>query len=143
MPGSWQFWAALSALFSALVALWGKLGVEGMDTRLVMAIRTSVVLVLAWGLWGLTGAQGLGEVSAKSWRYLTLSGVATGLAWLCYYHALKLGDAALVAPVDKLSVVLVIALAMIFLGERPTAWQLAGGGLIFAGVLLMAWPRPG
>jgi len=143
MTQSWQLWAVLSAVFSALVAVWGKLGVEGLDTRLVTAIRTTVVLVMAWGvLWAFGGADKLREVPARGWFFLVLSGLATGLAWLCYYHALILGDASQVAPVDKLSVVLAMAMAFVFLGEKITPAKLAGGALILAGVLVLAWPSP-
>ena len=135
----WLTFALLSALFAALTAILAKLGIEGVDSNLATALRTTVVLVMAWGMVLLTGAQsGLAGISRRSWVFLVLSGLATGASWLCYYRALQTGQVSRVAPIDKLSVVLTVILAMLLLGERPGPKAVAGCVLIGAGVLLMA-----
>ena len=134
----WLPFALLSALFAALTAILAKLGIEGVDSNLATALRTTVVLVMAWGMVLLTGAQsGLAGISRRSWVFLVLSGLATGASWLCYYRALQTGQVSRVAPIDKLSVVLTVILAMLLLGERPGPKAVAGCVLIGAGVLLM------
>jgi transporter family protein len=134
----WAVLALLSAFFAALTSILAKIGVEGVNSNLATAIRTMVVLVMAWGMVFLTGSQnGLGEISRKSWLFLILSGLATGASWLCYYRALQLGDASRVVPIDKLSVVITLVLAFVFLHENFTAKSLWGGILITAGTLLM------
>ena len=133
------FWFALgSAVFAALTSILGKIGIEGVDSNLATAIRTVVVVVMAWGMVFLTNAQtGLGSISQKSWVSLVLSGLATGASWLCYYKALQTGAASKVVPVDKLSVVITILMAFIFLHEDFTAKSLMGCLLIGGGTLLM------
>ena len=134
----WFLFAALSAVFAALTAILAKVGVEGVNSTLATAIRTVVVLAMAWGMVFLTNVQGgIGEISRRSWLFLILSGLATGASWLCYYRALQLGDVSKVVPVDKLSVVLTLVLAFLFLREEFTAKSLAGCCLIGAGTLLM------
>ena len=133
------FWFALgSAVFAALTSIIGKIGIEGVDSNLATAIRTVVVVVMAWGMVFLTNAQtGLGSISQKSWVFLVLSGLATGASWLCYYKALQTGAASKVVPVDKLSVVITILMAFIFLHEDFTAKSLMGCLLIGGGTLLI------
>ncbi len=133
------FWFALgSAVFAALTSILAKVGIEGVNSNLATALRTVVVLVMAWGMVFLTGAQkGLSDVSPKSWLFLILSGLATGASWLCYYHALQLGEASKVVPVDKLSVVITLVLAFVFLHEQFTARSILGCVFIGAGTLLM------
>ena len=133
------FWFALgSAVFAALTSILGKIGIEGVDSNLATAIRTVVVVVMAWGMVFLTNAQtGLGSISQKSWVFLVLSGLATGASWLCYYKALQIGAASKVVPVDKLSVVITILMAFIFLHEDFTAKSLMGCLLIGGGTLLI------
>ena len=136
---SWQFWAVLSATFAALTAIFAKLGVAAIASDFATLVRTVVILAVVAAIVVLTGQwQPLGSVPARSWLFLVLSGLATGASWLCYFRALKLGDAARVAPIDKLSVVLVAVFAALLLGERlpPAAW--AGVALIAAGALLVA-----
>jgi transporter family protein len=137
---TWIFWALLSAAFAAATALLAKVGIEGVDSNLATAIRTSVILVFTWAIAiGLDKHNDLALIGRRSWIFLILSGVATGLSWLCYFRALQLGPASSVAPVDKLSVVLVIIFAALFLGERLTPLKIAGGSLIAAGALLLAF----
>ena len=133
------FWLALgSAVFAALTSILAKVGIEGVNSNLATAIRTMVVVVMAWGMVFLTNAQGgLSGISKRSWIFLILSGLATGASWLCYYKALQLGEASKVVPVDKLSVVITLVLAFVFLHEKFTAKSLAGCVLIGAGTLLM------
>lgn len=133
------FWLALgSALFAALTSILAKIGIEGVGSNLATAIRTMVVLVMAWGMVFLTNQQaGLKEISTKSWIFLILSGLATGASWLCYYRALQLGEASKVVPIDKLSVVITLVLAFVLLHEKFTAKSLLGCVLIGAGTLLM------
>lgn len=134
----WVVFAALSAVFAALTSILAKVGIENVNSNLATAIRTAVVLIMAWGMVFLTNAQnGLPEISKKSWIFLILSGVATGVSWLCYYRALQLGEASKVVPIDKLSVVITLILAFIFLHEEFTAKSLIGCILIGAGTLIM------
>lgn len=134
----WLLFAALSAVFAALTSILAKVGIEGVNSNLATAIRTAVVLIMAWGMVFLTHAEsGLPEISRKSWIFLILSGLATGISWLCYYRALQLGEASKVVPIDKLSVVLTLILAFIFLHEEFTAKSLIGCILIGAGTLIM------
>ena len=136
---TWLTWSLLSALFAAITAILAKLGVAGIDSNLATAVRTSVVVIFTWLLAYMTrpagGWQGL---SNKTWLFLTLSGLATGLSWLCYFHALQVGPASRVAPIDKLSVALVILFAALFLGERLTWAKGFGGALIVAGAIVLA-----
>lgn len=134
----WFVFALLSAVFAALTSILAKVGVNGVNSNLATAIRTAVVLVMAWGMVFLTNAQsGLAEISKKSWLFLILSGLATGASWLCYYRALQIGEASKVVPVDKLSVVITLVLAFMFLHENFTTKSLLGCVLIGAGTLLM------
>ena len=134
----WLLFALGSAVFAALTSILAKIGIEGVNSNLATAIRTLVVLVMAWGMVFLTDSQGgIGEVSKKSWLFLILSGLATGASWLCYYRALQIGEASKVVPVDKLSVVITLVLAFVFLHEKFTAKSLIGCLLIGAGTLLM------
>ena len=134
----WLVFAILSAVFAALTPILAKVGIEGVNSNLATAIRTVVVVIMAWGMVFLTHAQsGLAEISKKSWLFLILSGLATGASWLCYYHALQLGDASKVVPIDKLSVVITLVLAFIFLHEDFTVRSLIGCILIGAGTLIM------
>ncbi len=137
---TWLGWALLSAVFAAATALLAKVGVTGIDSNLATAIRTTVVLVFAWSVAiGLERHTGLGEISRRSWVFLVLSGIATGCSWLCYFRALQVGPASSVAPVDKLSVVIVIVFAWLFLGEGLSPMKVAGGTLITAGAILIAF----
>ena len=134
----WFVFALLSAIFAALTSILAKVGIEDVSSNLATAIRTVVVLVMAWGMVFLTGTQsGLSSISKKSWIFLILSGLATGASWLCYYRALQIGDASKVVPVDKLSVVITLVLAFIFLHEQFTVKSLIGCILISAGTLFM------
>ncbi|WP_191380144.1 EamA family transporter [Flavonifractor sp.] len=134
----WLLFALLSAVFAALTSILAKIGIEGVNSNLATAIRTVVVVLMAWGMVFLTHAQGgVAAISRKSWLFLILSGLATGASWLCYYRALQLGKASQVAPIDKLSVVITLVLAFVFLREEVTAKSLAGCVLICAGTLLM------
>ena len=134
----WFVFALMSAIFAALTSILAKVGIEGVNSNLATAIRTVVVVVMAWGMVFLTGAQtGIGEIGKKSWLFLILSGLATGASWLCYYRALQMGEASKVVPVDKFSVVITLILAFLFLHEKFTAKSLAGCALIGAGTLLM------
>ena len=134
----WFLFALGAAVFAALTSILAKVGIEGVDSNLATAIRTAVVLALAWGMVFLTGAQkGIQGIGPKSWLFLILSGLATGASWLCYYHALQIGAASKVVPVDKLSVVITLVLAFVFLHEPFTSKSLFGCVLIGAGTLLM------
>jgi len=136
---NWLLWALLSAFFAALTAILAKLGVAGVDSNLATAVRTSVVVVFTWTLVALTGqTAGVQMLSGKNWLYLVLSGLATGLSWLCYFHALKVGPVSKVAPIDKLSVVLVILFGALIFGERLSVAKAAGGLLIVAGAIIIA-----
>ena len=130
----WMIFAVLSAVFAALTSILAKIGIEGVNSNLATAIRTIVVVIMAWGMVFLTHAQnGLAEISKKSWIFLILSGLATGASWLCYYKALQMGDASKVVPIDKMSVVITLILAFVFLHEQFTAKSLIGCILIGAG----------
>ena len=134
----WFVFALLSAVFAALTSILAKVGIEGVNSNLAIAIRTVVVLVMAWGMVFVTNTQdGLADISRKSWLFLILSGLATGASWLCYYRALQIGEASKVVPIDKLSVVITLVLAFVFLHERVTPKSLIGCLLIGAGTLLM------
>lgn len=134
----WMIFAVLSAVFATLTAILAKVGIEGVNSNLATAIRIIVVVIMAWGMVFLTHAQnGLAEISKKSWIFLILSGLATGVSWLCYYKALQMGDASKVVPIDKLSVVITLILAFVFLHEQFTAKSLIGCILIGAGTLIM------
>ena len=134
----WLLFALGSAVFAALTSILAKIGIDGVNSNLATAIRTLVVLVMAWGMVFLTDSQGgIGEISKKSWLFLILSGLATGASWLCYYRALQIGEASKVVPVDKLSVVITLVLAFVFLHEKFTAKSLIGCLLIGAGTLRM------
>lgn len=134
----WFLFALLSAVFAALTSILAKVGINGVQSNLATAIRTAVVLVMAWGMVFVTNEQsGSSEIGRKSWLFLILSGLATGASWLCYYKALQIGDASKVVPVDKLSVVITLVLAFVFLHEKFTAKSLIGCVLIGAGTLLM------
>jgi transporter family protein len=136
---SWVVWALLSAVFAAATALFAKVGVENVDSNLATAIRTTVVVVFTWAIALATGRNGeIHLISTKSWVFLVLSGLGTGASWLCYFRALQLGPASAVAPLDKLSVVLVIVGAWFFLGERLSAIQLGGASLITIGAIVLA-----
>ena len=136
--GMWFVFALLSAVFAALTSILAKIGIDGVNSNLATAIRTVVVVAMAWGMVFLTHAQtGISAISRKSWLFLILSGLATGASWLCYYRALQLGEASKVVPVDKLSVVLTMVLAFVFLHEEFTAKSVVGCVLIGAGTLLM------
>ncbi len=134
----WAVFAVLSAVFAALTSILAKVGIDGVNSNLATAVRTVVVVLMSWGMVFLTHAQsGLSEISRKSWIFLILSGLATGASWLCYYRALQLGEASKVVPIDKLSVVLTMILAFVFLHEECTWKSLIGCALIGAGTLLM------
>ncbi|MBQ8504195.1 MAG: EamA family transporter [Clostridia bacterium] len=134
----WFVFALLSAIFAALTSILAKVGIEGVNSNLATAIRTVVVVVMAWVMVFLTNEQnGISVISKKSWLFLILSGLATGASWLCYYRALQLGDASKVVPVDKLSVVITLVLAFVFLHEKFTTKSLIGCVLIAAGTLIM------
>lgn len=138
----WQAWALLSAAFAALTAIFGKVGVEAINSDFATLIRTAVILAVTAGIVAATGAwQPLSSVASRSWIFLTLSALATGASWLCYYRALKLGPAAQVAPIDKLSIVLVAIFATLFLGEKLTGKNWAGVALIAIGAILVATKR--
>lgn len=134
----WFLFAILSAVFAALTSILAKIGIEGVNSNLATAIRTVVVVIMAWGMVFLTNTQGgIAEISRKSWTFLILSGLATGASWLCYYHALQIGKASKVVPIDKLSVVITLILAFVFLHEEFTARSLIGCVLIGVGTLVM------
>lgn len=134
----WFVFALLSAIFAALTSILAKVGIDGVNSNLATAIRTVVVVVMAWGMVFLTHTQsGISQISRKSWWFLILSGLATGASWLCYYRALQLGDASKVVPIDKLSVIITLVMAFIFLKETFTTKSLIGCILIGAGTLFM------
>ena len=134
----WFVFALLSALFAALTFILAKVGIEGVNSTLATAIRTCVVLAMSWGMVFLTNVQGgISSISQKSWLFLILSGLATGASWLCYYRALQIGAASKVVPIDKLSVVITLVLAFVFLHERFTVKSAVGAVLITAGTLIM------
>lgn len=134
----WFAFALGSAVFAALTAILAKVGIEGVDSNLATAVRTLVVLVMAWAIVLVTGVQGgLASISAKSWVFLVLSGLATGVSWLCYYRALQLGQASLVVPIDKLSLVITLVLAVVLLREQLTARGVVGAVLVTVGAIVM------
>lgn len=136
----WLLFAIFSAVFAALTSILAKVGIEGVDSTIATAIRTVVVVIMSWGMVFLTHAQtGLSSIGRKSWIFLILSGLATGASWLCYYKALQLGDASKVVPIDKLSVVITLVLAFVFLHEEFTVKSLIGCVLIGLGTLCMVW----
>lgn len=140
MVESWQVWALLAAVFAALTAIFAKLGVENINSDFATFIRTLVVIATLAGVLLVTGQwQGLSEISGRTGVFLVLSGLATGASWLCYFRALKIGDAARVAPLDKMSVVLVAVFGVVFLGERLAGVHWVGVGLIAAGAVLISW----
>src|SRR5215470_8942090 len=137
--GSWQFWALASAAFAALTAIFAKIGVEDVNSDYATFVRTIVILCCLGAILAATGQfQSPGSVSAPTYTFLVLSGLATGASWVCYFRALKIGDASQVAPIDKLSVVLVAVFAFLFLGERPSGTNWVGIALIAAGAILIA-----
>lgn len=139
---NWVAWSILSAAFAGATAILAKIGVKGVESNLATAIRTVFVAVFAWLVaWNSGPMAAMGALSRRSWLFLGLSGVATGLSWICYFRALQLGDASKVAPVDKLSVVFVLLFAALFLGEALTWRTIVGGGLITLGAVLLAWGR--
>lgn len=134
----WLVFALLSAIFAALTSILAKIGIDGVNSNLATAIRTVVVVIMAWGMVFLTHTQsGISEITKKSWLFLILSGLATGASWLCYYRALQIGEASKVVPIDKLSVVITLVLAFVFLHEEFTARSLIGCILIGVGTLVM------
>mgnify|MGYP002626921795 CR=1 FL=1 len=134
----WIIFAILSAVFAALTSILAKVGIEGVDSNLATAVRTVVVVIMAWAMVFITHAQSeMSEISKKSWLFLILSGFATGASWLCYYKAIQLGEISKVVPIDKLSVVITLVLAFVFLHEKFTAKSVIGCILIGAGTLLM------
>lgn len=134
----WVIFAILSAIFAALTSILGKVGIEGVNSNLATAVRTIVVVFMAWFMVFITGAQNeLMDISKKSWIFLILSGLATGASWLCYYKALQLGQVSKVAPIDKLSIVITIILAFIFLGEQISLKTLIASSLIAIGTAIM------
>lgn len=135
---NWFYWACLSALFAGLTAVLAKVGVEKVDSNLATAIRTVIILVFAWAIALWRSTQPLSSISNKTWLFLGLSGLATGASWLCYFRALQLGKAAQVAPVDKLSVVIAMILAAVFLHEQLTWRHWLGGALIVSGTLVLS-----
>ena len=141
-PVEWAYWALLSAVFAALTAIFAKIGIQGVDSDLATLIRTAIIIVVLSTFVAYTGkwANPL-ELSLKTWLFLGLSGLATGASWVCYFRALKIGDASKVAPVDKLSLVLVAVFAFTFLGERPSLREWFGIAMIAGGVLLLAFER--
>lgn len=134
----WAIFAILSAIFAALTSILAKIGIEGVNSNLATAVRTIVVVLMAWFMVFITGNQnGIVDINKKSWIFLILSGLATGASWLCYYKALQLGEASKVVPIDKLSIVITIVLAFIFLGEQITLKTLIGCCLIVTGTFIM------
>jgi transporter family protein len=139
---NWLAWSLLSALFAGLTAILAKVGVTGVDSNLATAVRTTVILVFAWAIALVTARPGeLAAFGGRTWLFLVLSGIATGLSWLCYFRALQLGQASQVAPIDKLSVVFVLVFAAAFLREPLTLRSGLGGALIVAGAVVLAWKR--
>src|SRR2546421_3413511 len=136
---NWLSWAILSDVFAGLTAILAKIGVKDVNSNLATAVRTSVILVFAWLVAGISNRQPLHTVTPRTWVFLALSGLATGASWLCYFRALQLGEASKVAPVDKLSVVVALVLAALFLGESLTWVHWVGGVLIVAGAVVLAY----
>jgi transporter family protein len=139
---NWVHWSLLSAFFAGLTAVLAKAGVVGIDSNIATAVRTTVILFIVWGMaFVVAKPSDMAEFSGKTWMFLGLSGVATGLSWLCYFRAMQLGDAAKVAPIDKLSVVFVIVLAAFFLKEKIGLQQILGGALVVVGAVVLAWKK--
>jgi transporter family protein len=137
---SWLYWAILSAVFAALTAIFAKIGIQGVDSDLATLIRTTIIIVVLAAFVAYTGKWSNPlELSSKTWLFLGLSGLATGASWVCYFRALKLGDASKVAPIDKLSLVLIAVFAFTFLGERPSLREWSGIAMVAGGVLLIAF----
>ena len=138
----WFYWAILSAVFAALAAIFAKIGIQGVDSDFATLIRTAIIMVVLWLFVVYTGKWSNPlDLSPKTWLFLGLSGLATGASWVCYFRALKIGDASKVAPVDKLSLVLVTVFAFTFLGERPSLREWSGIAMVAAGVVLLAFKR--
>lgn len=134
----WWIFAVLSAVFAAATAILAKIGIDGVNSNLATAIRTVVVLIMAWGVVFITkGAGGISSITPRSWLFLILSGLATGASWLCYFYAIKIGDVSKIVPIDKCSLVLTIIFAVIFLGEAVTWKTILGSILLLAGTLVM------
>ena len=141
-PMAWLYWALLSAVFAALTAIFAKIGIQGVDSDFATLIRTVIIMVVLAGfVWFAGKWSNPLELSARTWTFLGLSGLATGASWVCYFRALQIGDASKVAPVDKFSLVLVAVFAVVFLGERPAIRDWIGIGMIAAGVLILAFRR--
>src|SRR5947208_16204830 len=138
---NWLFWSLLSAAFAGATAILAKVGVKDVDSNLATAIRTVVIVVFAWTMAAITNTQPMSSIPRRTWIFLALSGLATGLSWLCYFRALQLGEASRVAPIDKLSVVVAIVLAVVFLHERLSWHQLVGGSFIFTGAVVLAYTQ--
>jgi bacterial/archaeal transporter family protein len=133
---SWVFYAILSAFFASLVAIFGKIGIKGVDSNLAVAIRTIIIVIFAWVIiWMQGNASDVFKISRYSFTFIFLSAIATGLSWMFYYKALQLGEASRVAPIDKLSVALTVILAFMFLGEKPALGNILGAILVTAGIL--------
>ena len=141
-PTSWFYWAILSAVFAALTAIFAKIGIQGVNSDLATLMRTAIViLVLSAFVWFTGKWSNPLTLSTKTWIFLTLSGLATGASWVCYFRALQIGDASKVAPIDKLSLVLVAVFAFVFLGERPSLREWTGIAMVASGVLILAFKR--
>lgn len=141
-PQSWFYWALLSAVFAALTAIFAKIGIQGVNSDLATLIRTAIIIfVLSAFIWLTRTWSNPFTLPGKTWLFLALSGLATGASWICYFRALQIGDASKVAPIDKLSLVLVALFAFMFLGERPTLREWAGIAMITSGVLVLAFKR--
>ena len=141
-PANWFYWALLSAVFAALTAIFAKIGIQGVDSDLATLVRTAIVIVVLFAFVWLAGKwSNPFELSRKTWLFLALSGLATGASWVCYFRALQAGEASKVAPVDKLSLVLVAIFAFAFLGERPTTREWTGIIMVASGVLVLAFKR--
>lgn len=139
---SWFYWALLSAVFAALTAIFAKIGIQGIDSDLATMVRTAIVMIVLSAFVVLAGKwSNPFTLSSRTWIFLTLSGLATGASWVCYFRALQIGDASKVAPVDKLSLVLVAVFAFTFLGERPSLREWSGIAMVAAGVLVLAFKR--
>ena len=138
----WIIYALLAAFFAAVTSIFAKVGIEGINSNLATAIRTAVVLVMAWGIVFVTGKQAeIPDIEGKSWLFLELSGVATGLSWLFFYRALQIGDASKVVPIDKFSVVITMIMAFVFLGEKADVKSIVGGALVTAGIVIFSLPK--
>ena len=141
-PTSWFYWAILSAVFAALTAIFAKIGIQGVNSDLATLMRTAIViLVLSAFVWFTGKWSNPLTLSSKTWIFLTLSGLATGASWVCYFRALQIGDASKVAPIDKLSLVLVAVFAFVFLGERPSLREWTGIAMVASGVFILAFKR--